>query len=81
MTYCTPGGQPGKVAVEALEEGLDSGFCCMGQTMSFLWMMGSGSSSVSSGSWTVRYCIVKPGEEESPAGLTGVESFGFSQIL
>ncbi len=25
MTYCAPGGQPGGVAVEALEEGADSG--------------------------------------------------------
>ncbi len=49
VTYCTPGGQRGGVAMEILEEVLVSGFHCMGQTMSFSGMMGSGSSSVSSG--------------------------------
>ncbi len=52
VTYCNPGGQPGGVAVEALEEVAGLEVHCMGLTMSSLEMMGSGSSLISSGVWS-----------------------------
>lgn len=44
MTYCNPGGQPGEVAVEALEDvaGLEDHW--IGHTSSYLGMMDSDSS-------------------------------------
>ncbi len=57
VTYCTPGGQPGGVAVESLEEGADLGFHWMGQTNTFSGMMGSCRPSPASGAMQARQGI------------------------
>ncbi len=68
VMYCKPGGQPGGVGVETLEQVSDSGFHWMGLTIISFGMIVSGSSQTSSGDWrwerASALTFLGPGREE-----------------